>query len=125
MEFWRPIVERGSREALVSRLAGNTNDIPVVAEILVGLEDAERDQYLQAFNAMLEANVIEGFDLDDHRKVVLKRLIDDLRVTRVTGIIAHDGARPAALESPRGGREGPEDGPKGPPKEDPTENTAA
>jgi len=72
MGFWRPIVERGSREALVSRLAGNTGDIPVVADILLELEDTERDHYLQAFKSMLDANAIEGFDLDEHRKVVLK-----------------------------------------------------
>ena len=125
MGFWRPIVEGGSREALISRLAGNTNDIPVVADILIGLEDAERDRYLQAFDAMLEANVIEGFDLEEPRKVVLKRLIDELRMTRFAGLTGNDGTRAPALEGPRTGREGPEDGPKEPPKQGPSENPAA
>lgn len=105
MAFYREAIESGNATMLALQLADHPDDSRLVAQIMRDATREDMERNLRVFEAMLEANRLEAFELDDTRKLILRNLVDDLRA----GLRARSvgGKAPAGLE-PSGEERQPE-----------------
>jgi hypothetical protein len=99
MAFYQGVIESGNATMLALQLADNPNDSHLVAQIMRDATREDMERNLRVFEAMLEANRLEPFELDDTRKLILRNLVEDLRAGLRARSIGDKA--PASLESDR------------------------
>jgi hypothetical protein len=78
MSFYRPLIEGGQWQLWALQLANNPADIATVAQMLGQQRQVDIENQLKALRIMLEEDAIEGFQIEEAGKRVLRRLVEDL-----------------------------------------------
>ncbi|MGH3922789.1 MAG: hypothetical protein ACRDTT_07970 [Pseudonocardiaceae bacterium] len=81
MEFYRKAVAGGHHELILLRLARRPEDIPAILQMLREEDGAAKARILDVFKAMLDAGVLEDFEIDKTRVEILKRVVDDMQAS--------------------------------------------
>ena len=78
MEFYGPLIKQGQWQLLSMQLSNRPEDLPGIIQMLDQQRQLEMKHQLEALKIMLDEDAIEGFQLEDTGKRVLRRLVDSL-----------------------------------------------
>jgi hypothetical protein len=81
MDFYGPLIEKGDWQMLVLRLSESPEDVASVMQVMQMMSQqrqAETHRQLEIMKIMLEGGALEGFQLEETGKRVLKSLIESL-----------------------------------------------
>lgn len=78
MDFYGPLIQRGQWEMLGLHLAEHPDDVATIAQMLTQQRQLEYENQLKMLKVMLDNDVIEGFQLEETSKQVLKDLVQNL-----------------------------------------------
>lgn len=87
MEFYGPLIKEGQWQMLAFQLSKNPNDVATIINAISNQRQLEFNQQLQMLKAMLDGDVIEGWQMEDISKQVLHRLVDNLGITNAKGLL--------------------------------------
>lgn len=107
MDFYSSLIEHGQWQMLALHLANHPDDVQGVLHHLVQQQQAERELQIQTIKMMLDADALEGFQIEEASKQVLARFVESLEA--VSGV-----RRLPGTEQPRLATSSPEaDEPEG------------
>jgi len=101
MDFYSPLIEGGHWQLLALQLSNRPEDVATVAKMLSQQRQAEMDHQLKALKIMLEEDALEGFQMEEAGKRVLRRFVDSFGPeleTRALGEAKERKALPAEKE---------------------------
>lgn len=105
MEFYGPLIEQGQWQMLALHLANRPEDVQGVLQHLQQQQQADREMQIQTLKLMLDADAIEGFQIEEASKGVLARFVEGLEAT--TGARRLPGVeRPRLTSDPAKGDDG-------------------
>lgn len=78
MEFYSPLIREGQWQLLALHLTEHPEDVTTITQMLSRQHQDEMQNQLVLLKVMLEEDAIEGFQLEDVRKRVLHKLVDNL-----------------------------------------------
>jgi hypothetical protein len=79
LQFFNELLQSGPGQLLLLHLANNSADIQTVLQGLNQQNQLDRDHWLKMFNLLREADGVEGLQLEELRKTVLKQLAESER----------------------------------------------
>lgn len=114
MEFYAPLIREGQWQLLALQLTNHPEDVASVADMLRRQRQTEMEQQLEALRIMLEEDALEGFQMEDAGKRVLRRFVDNFAPELETPALG-EGEKPESLPKGTGDERetGIEDEPNG------------
>lgn len=76
MDFYGPLIQEGQWQMLALQLTKHPEDVANVADMLRRQRQAEMEQQLEALRIMLEEDALEGFQMEEAAKRVLRRFVE-------------------------------------------------
>jgi len=76
LDFYGPLIREGHWTLLALQLTNHPEDVATVAQMLSQERQAEMDRQLKALKIMLEEDALEGFQIEEAGKQVLRRFVE-------------------------------------------------
>lgn len=102
MEFYAPLIREGQWQLLALQLTNHPEDVAGVADLLRRQRQSEMEQQLEALKIMLEEDALEGFQMEEAGKRVLRRFVENFAPELQSPALS-EGKKPESL--PKGTRD--------------------
>ncbi len=99
MDFYGPLLQQGQWQMLALHLARNPDDVATVAQLVNQQRKLEFDNQIQTLKALLDGDVIEGFQVEGIAKQVLQRLVDNLGVSENKNLLGIESSQKQLTDS--------------------------
>lgn len=104
MDFYAPLIKEEQWQLLALQLTNHPDDVATVANMLRQQRQTEMEQQLKALRIMLEEDALEGFQMEDAAKRVLRRFVEGFAPELETPALA-EGEKPKSLPKGAGDEE--------------------
>lgn len=104
MDFYSPLIKEGQWQLLALQLTNHPEDIAAVANMISEHRRAEMDYQLKSLKIMLEEDALEGFQMEDAGKRVLRRFVESFGPELETPALGED-EEPKSLPKESGDKE--------------------
>jgi hypothetical protein len=91
MDFYSPFIQGGQWQLLALQLANHPEDVATVTQMLSKQRQVELDNQLRTLKVMLEEDVIEGYQMEEACRSVLRRIVDNFE----TGMKSIENSEPS------------------------------
>jgi hypothetical protein len=91
MDFYSPLIAQGQWQLLALQLSNNPDDAVAIAQIISQERQLNIKNQLEALKIMVEEDALEGFQLEEPAKKVLRRFVESLDLDQTPRALGKGG----------------------------------